>query len=123
MKSLAELQEIRNKAINQVNLRKDREDGIRVVVGMATCGIAAGARPVLSAFIQEVEKRNLSNVTVTQTGCIGMCRLEPIVEVYVPGQEKVTYVKMTEEKAARVVAEHIINNQPVAEFTIGAETK
>ena len=121
MKSLAELQEIRNRAINQVNLRKDREDGIRVVVGMATCGIAAGARPVLNAFIQEVDKRSLSNVTVTQTGCIGMCRLEPIVEVYVPGQEKVTYVKMTEEKAARVVAEHIINNQPVTEFTVGAE--
>ena len=123
MKSLAELQEIRNRTLNQVNLRTEREDGIRVVVGMATCGIAAGARPVLSAFLKEVEKRNLANVTVTQTGCIGMCRLEPIVEVYVPGQEKVTYVKMTEEKAARVVAEHIINNQPVAEFTVGAETK
>ena len=123
MKSLAELQEIRNRAINQVNLRKDREDGIRVVVGMATCGIAAGARPVLNAFLQEIDKRNLSNVTVTQTGCIGMCRLEPIVEVFVPGQEKVTYVKMTEEKAARVVAEHIINNNPVTDFTIGAETK
>ena len=123
MKSLAELQEIRNRAINQVNLRKDREDGIRVVVGMATCGIAAGARPVLNAFLQEIDKRSLANVTVTQTGCIGMCRLEPIVEVYVPGQEKVTYVKMTEEKAARIVAEHIINNQPVAEYTIGAETK
>ena len=121
MKSLAELQEIRNRTLNQVNLRKEREDGIRVVVGMATCGIAAGARPVLSAFLKEVEKRNLANVTVTQTGCIGMCRLEPIVEVYVPGKEKVTYVKMTEEKAARVVAEHIINNQPVAEFTVGAE--
>lgn len=123
MKSLAELQEIRNRALNQVNLRKEREDGIRVVVGMATCGIAAGARPVLSAFLKEIEKRNLADVTVTQTGCIGMCRLEPIVEVYVPGQEKVTYVKMTEEKAARVVAEHIINNQPVAEYTVGAETK
>lgn len=123
MKSLAELQEIRNRTLNQVNLRTEREDGIRVVVGMATCGIAAGARPVLSAFLKEVEKRNLANVTVTQTGCIGMCRLEPIVEVYVPGKEKVTYVKMTEEKAARVVAEHIINNQPVAEFTVGAETK
>ena len=123
MKSLAELQEIRNRTLNQVNLRTEREDGIRVVVGMASCGIAAGARPVLSAFLKEVEKRNLANVTVTQTGCIGMCRLEPIVEVYVPGQEKVTYVKMTEEKAARVVAEHIINNQPVAEFTVGAETK
>lgn len=121
MKSLAELAEIRNRAINQVNLRKDREDGIRVVVGMATCGIAAGARPVLNAFLQEVDKRNLSNVTVTQTGCIGMCRLEPIVEVYVPGEEKVTYVRMTEEKAARIVAEHIINNKPVTEYTVGAE--
>lgn len=123
MKSLAELQEIRNRALNQVNLRKEREDGIRVVVGMATCGIAAGARPVLSAFLKEVEKRNLANVTVTQTGCIGMCRLEPIVEVYVPGKEKVTYVHMTEEKVARVVAEHIINNQPVTEYTVGAESK
>lgn len=123
MKSLAELQEIRNKALNQVNLRKEREDGVRIVVGMATCGIAAGARPVLNAFLQEVEKRGLSNVTVTQTGCIGMCRYEPIVEVYAPGQDKVTYVHMTEEKAARVVAEHIINNRPVAEYTIGSEAK
>ncbi len=121
MKSLAELQEIRNRTLNQVNLRQEREDGIRVVVGMATCGIAAGARPVLNAFLKEVEKRNLANVTVTQTGCIGMCRLEPIVEVYVPGKEKVTYVKMTEEKAARIVAEHIINNQPVKEYTVGSE--
>ncbi len=123
MKSLAELQEIRNRALNQVNLRKEREDGIRVVVGMATCGIAAGARPVLNAFLKEIEKRSLANVTVTQTGCIGMCRLEPIVEVYMPGEEKVTYVHMTEEKAAKVVAEHIINNRPVKEFTIGQENK
>lgn len=123
MKSLAELQEIRNRALNQVNLRKEREDGIRIVVGMATCGIAAGARPVLNAFVREVDARKLSNVMVTQTGCIGMCRLEPIVEVYIPGQEKVTYVHMTEDKVARVVAEHIINNRPVTEYTVGAETK
>lgn len=123
MKSLAELQEIRNRALNQVNLRKEREDGIRIVVGMATCGIAAGARPVLNAFVREVDARKLSNVMVTQTGCIGMCRLEPIVEVYVPGQEKVTYVHMTEDKVARIVAEHIINGRPVAEYTVGAETK
>ena len=121
MKSLAELQAIRDKALNQVNLRKEREDGIRVVVGMATCGIAAGARPVLNAFLQEIEKRNVANATVTQTGCIGMCRLEPIVEVYMPGQDKVTYVKMTEEKVARVVAEHLVNGNPVAEFTVGAQ--
>lgn len=119
-KSFADLLEIRNKTLNQVNLRKDREDGIRVVVGMATCGIAAGARPVLKSFTEEVAKRNLSNVTVSQTGCIGMCRLEPIVEVTVPGQEKVTYVHMTPEKAMRVVAEHLVNNQPVKEYTIGA---
>ncbi len=121
MKSLAELQAIRDRALNQVNLRKEREDGIRVVVGMATCGIAAGARPVLNAFLQEIEKRNVANATVTQTGCIGMCRLEPIVEVYMPGQEKVTYVKMTEEKVARVVAEHLVNGTPVAEYTVGAQ--
>ncbi len=120
MKSLAELQEIRNKVLGQVNLRKEREDGVRVVVGMATCGIAAGARPVLNAFMAEIDKRNLANVTVTQTGCIGMCRLEPIVEVYMPGEEKVTYVKMTEDKVARIVTEHIINQKPVTEFTIGA---
>ena len=120
MKSLAELQELRNKVLNQVNLRKEREDGVRVVVGMATCGIAAGARPVLNAFMAEIEKRNLANVTVTQTGCIGMCRLEPIVEIYMPGEEKVTYVKMTEDKVARIVTEHIINQKPVTEFTIGA---
>ena len=123
MKSLAELQEIRNRTLSQVNMRKDREEGVRVVVGMATCGIAAGARPVLNAFVQEVEKRGLTNVMVTQTGCIGMCKYEPIVEVYVPGAEKVTYIHMSEEKAARVVAEHIINNKPVAEFTVGAEEK
>ena len=119
-KSFEELLEIRNRTLNQVNLRKDREDGIRVVVGMATCGIAAGARPVLNAFMEEITKRGLSNVTVTQTGCIGMCRLEPIVEITVPGQDKVTYVHMSPEKAARVVAEHIVNNKPVAEYTIGA---
>ena len=95
MKSLAELQAIRDKMRQQIDLRDSGDDRIRVVVGMATCGIAAGARPVLNAFLEEVAKRELKNVTVSQTGCIGVCRLEPIVEVYVPGQEKVTYVKMT----------------------------
>ena len=120
MKSFEELQAIREKVLNQVNLRKEREDGVRVVVGMATCGIAAGARPVLNAFLEEIDKRKLNNVTVAQTGCIGMCRLEPIVEVYMPGEEKVTYVKMTADKVARVVTEHIINKNVVSEFTIGA---
>ena len=121
MKSFEELQAIRERVLNQVNLRKEREDGVRVVVGMATCGIAAGARPVLNAFLEEIDKRKLTNVTVAQTGCIGMCRLEPIVEVYMPGEEKVTYVKMTADKVAQVVAEHIINKHVVSEYTIGAD--
>lgn len=99
------------------------KDGIRVVVGMATCGIAAGARPVLSAILDELEKRNVKHVTVTQTGCIGMCQYEPIVEVFEPGKEKVTYVLMTPEKAVKVVNEHLVNGKPVAEYTVGAVTE
>lgn len=120
MKSLAELAELREKMKASVNLRHDSADDIRVVVGMATCGIAAGARPVLAKFVEEVEKRQLSHVMVTQTGCIGICKLEPVVEVYIPGQEKVTYVKMTPEKAAKVVTDHLVNGQVVTEYTIGA---
>lgn len=120
MKSLEELKALRAQMQHKMNLRKEDGETIRVVVGMATCGIAAGARPVLSALIDEVNKRGLQNVQVTQTGCIGVCRLEPIVEVYVPGQEKVTYVKMTAEKVPTVVAEHIVNHQVVTDYTIGA---
>ena len=117
MKTLAELQAIRDKMKNKVVMREGVDD-IRVVVGMATCGIAAGARPVLNAFVDEVAKRNLKGVTVSQTGCIGMCQYEPIVEVIQPGKEKVTYVKMTAEKAAKVVNDHIVNGNPVAEYTV-----
>ena len=119
MKSLEELAAIRNKMKDKVALRENSGD-IRIVVGMATCGIAAGARPVLNAFVEEVSKQHADNASVTQTGCIGMCRLEPMVDVIMPGQEKVTYVHMTPEKVARVVAEHIVNGRPVEEYTIGA---
>lgn len=118
MKSLKELEEIRNKALSQIDIRKKGE-GTRVVVGMATCGIAAGARPVLSAFVEEVAKRNLSGIMVSQTGCIGACRLEPMVEIYTPGKDKVTYVKVNPDMVGRIVAEHIVNGNPVTEFTIG----
>ena len=120
MKSLAELQAIRDKMRRQIDLRDSGDDRIRVVVGMATCGIAAGARPVLNAFLEEVAKRQLNNVTVSQTGCIGVCRLEPIAEVYVPGEEKVTYVKLKPEMVPRIVADHLVNRQVVTEYTIGA---
>jgi len=120
MKSLAELQAIRDKMQKQMDVRDNQDDRIRVVVGMATCGIAAGARPVLTAFLDEVGKRNLENVSVTQTGCIGVCRLEPIVEVYVPGEEKVTYVKLTADMVPKIVSEHLVNRRVVNEYTIGA---
>lgn len=120
MKTIQELEEIRKKTLQTINVRKDRS-GTRIVVGMATCGIAAGARPVLTAIMDEVKNNNLSDVIVTQTGCIGVCRLEPIVEVYKMGQDKVTYVKMTPEKAMRVIREHIMLDKIVAEYTIGSE--
>ena len=119
MKSLAELQAIKDRMKEKVALREGSGE-IRVVVGMATCGIAAGARPVLNAFVDEVAKRNLKGVTVSQTGCIGMCQYEPIVEVIQPGKEKVTYVKMTADKVAKVVNDHIVNGNPVAEYTVSA---
>lgn len=120
MKSLAELQAIRDKMQKQMDIRDNDDGRIRVVVGMATCGIAAGARPVLTAFLEEIDKRELKNVSVSQTGCIGVCRLEPIAEVYVPGEEKVTYVKLTPDMVPKIVSEHLVNNRVISEYTIGA---
>ena len=121
MKSLAELQAIREKTLGRINLRKeDESEVVRVVIGMATCGIAAGARPVMLAFMDEINKRGLNHVTVSQTGCIGMCRLEPMVDVITPDGNKVTYVHVKPEMVPRIVAEHVVNGRPVQEYTIGA---
>lgn len=119
MKSLAELQAIKVRMKDKVILR-DGLEGIRVVVGMATCGIAAGARPVLNALVTGVNEEGLQDkVSVTQTGCIGICQFEPVVEVFEAGKEKVTYVKMTPEKANRVIKEHLEGGKVVSEYTIG----
>lgn len=123
MKTIEELMAIKNKTLKKMTVREDQSGFTRVVVGMATCGIAAGARPVMNAFVDEIEKRHLQNVTVSQTGCIGMCQFEPIVEVFEPGKEKVTYVLMNEEKARKVVVDHLVNGVPVKEYTVGAATK
>ena len=122
MKSLEELKAIRERMQGEIGVRKADANETRVVVGMATCGIAAGARPVLQRLTEEVAKRGLKNVTVAQTGCIGICQYEPVVEITCPGQEKVTYVKMTPEKAVRVVNDHLVNGNVVTEFTIGANS-
>jgi NADP-reducing hydrogenase subunit HndB len=120
MKTLADLAAIRDKMKGKVAIREGSGD-TRIVVGMATCGIAAGARPVLSAFVEAVNDAAMTDsVMVTQTGCIGICRFEPVVEVYVGNEPKVTYVKMTAEKAKEVFEKHIKGGAVVTEYTIGS---
>ena len=120
MKTLEELAQIRERMKNKVALREGTGE-IRVVVGMATCGIAAGARPVLNAFVEQVAEQNLGDrVTVTQTGCIGMCRFEPIVEVFEGDKERVTYVKVKPEMVPEIIKQHLIDGKPVTKYTIGA---
>lgn len=121
MKSLEELKAIRERMQGKVGMRSEDAGQIRVIVGMATCGIASGARPVLTTLSDEVQKRGMSNVVVTQTGCIGLCQYEPIVEVIEPGKEKVTYVKMTSEKALEVLEQHLVRGQVVAKYTLNSE--
>lgn len=121
MKSLAELKAIREKMQSQVSLRGEDHDHIRVMVGMATCGIASGARPVLTTLSNLVQERNLTDkIAVTQTGCIGLCQYEPIVEVMEPGKEKVTYIKMTPEKAEEVLERHLIGGHVVEKYTLSS---
>ena len=120
MKTLEELAQIRDRMKNKVALREGTGE-IRVVVGMATCGIAAGARPVLNAFVEQVAEQNLGDrVTVTQTGCIGMCRFEPIVEVFEGDKERTTYVKVKPEMVPEIIKEHLVGGKPVTKYTIGA---
>ena len=121
MKSLAELEAIRKATLSKINVRKEEKgDTTRVVIGMATCGIAAGARPVLNTFVEEVAKRGLKNVTVAQTGCIGICQFEPVAEVFEPGKEKITYIKMDAEKADEVMERHLIGGHVVEKYTMAA---
>lgn len=121
MKTLEELKAIREKMQGQVGLRSETASQTRVVVGMATCGIASGARPVLTALSDVVQEKNLTNIAVVQTGCIGLCQFEPIVEVFEPGKEKVTYIKMTPEKALEVVEKHLIGGKVVEKYIISSE--
>lgn len=118
MKSLEELRAIREKMKGQIGMRSTDEGNTRVVVGMATCGIASGARPVLNRLVKEVQERNLEHITVTQTGCIGLCQYEPIVEVYEPGKEKITYVKVNEEKALDILEQHLVRGQALDKYML-----
>ena len=119
MKSLAELKAIRDRVQSQVSMRAEDHNHIRVVVGMATCGIASGARPVLTTLANAVQEKGLTDkVAVTQTGCNGLCQYEPIVEVMEPGKDKVTYIKMNPDKALEVVERHLIGGHVVEDYTL-----
>ncbi len=116
MKSLAELKELRNKVQKEM---KKRDQGTRaeIIVGMGTCGIAAGARDILKAVLAEVEKRDL-DVRVTQTGCIGMCEKEPLIDVKLPGKEKITYGNLSEADVQKIISEHVVNGNIVSDLVI-----
>ena len=118
MKSLEELKAIRERMQGEIGVRKADANETRVVVGMATCGIASGARPVLNRLAELVREKGLNDVIVTQAGCIGLCQYEPIVEVFAPGKEKVTYIKMTPEKAEEVVEQHLMRGLILAKYTL-----
>jgi NADP-reducing hydrogenase subunit HndB len=120
MKSIADIKAIRDKMQSEIILRDNNDSAseTRVVVGMATCGISAGARPVYNTLLDEVATRGLKNVKVTRSGCLGMCKLEPIVEVFVPGQDKVTYVEVTPEKAKQIIASHVVNGNVCKDYLI-----
>ena len=116
MKSLEDLKKMREEALKKVDMRTGDKD-YRVVVGMATCGIAAGARPVLNALVEESTKGNYS-WKITQTGCIGICVKEPIVEVFDKENNKTTYVHVDADKAKKILQEHIGKGKIVEEYTI-----
>lgn len=117
MKSLEELAKIREEAKKSTDIRENNES-IKIVVGMGTCGIAAGARETLMAIMDELAKRNINDVKITQTGCIGLCDKEPLVEVYVPGKEKVTYGKVNAERARQIISNHIVNGNILSDLVI-----
>lgn len=117
MKTVEELEEIRKKTWEDINPGLDRKRA-RIVIGMATCGIAAGAKLVMNSILDELKRNDINNVIVSQTGCIGICKLEPVVEVYMPGKEKVTYVKMNVTRARRMIYEHVIGGKVINEYTM-----
>ncbi len=117
MKSLEALRKIREASKSQIDLRREAT-GIKIIVGMDSCGISAGARSVTKGLLEESKKRNLTNIRILQSGCNGSCELEPIMEVYTADGKKTTYVEMTKEKAQRVVDQHIINGREVKEYVL-----
>jgi NADP-reducing hydrogenase subunit HndB len=122
VKTREDLQALREKARAALAVR-DSQDGARVIIAMGTCGIGAGAREVLGALLDELSLRGLSSVTVSQTGCKGLCDQEPLVEVHTPGMPPVSYGRVTPQIMRRIVADQIVNGQVVSEYAIATGTE
>ena len=121
MKSLADLEKIKERALEKMRVRRGEGDVPTMVVGMATCGIAAGARATLHAIMDELAKRELSHVIVSQTGCLGMCDQEPLVEVALPGQSRVTYGRVDPARARQIISSHLVNGKPMGQWIVRRE--
>jgi len=112
MKSLEELKKLRDESLKKMTMRFVK-DGFRIQVGMGTCGIASGARPILATFLEEVEKNELGNVSVTQVGCMGECAYEPMAELIDDQGQSFVYCNLTEATAREVIQRHVMNHEPI----------
>jgi NADP-reducing hydrogenase subunit HndB len=124
IKSLDELQKIREEHQNKVSLRQSgvsTGDRVEILIGMATCGISSGARETLNTFVEEFRGQGMDNVKVVTVGCIGYCHSEPTVQVNMPGQEPVIYGNVKKEKVHEIVEKHIKGGEPVKSLIIKAD--
>ncbi len=117
IKSLDDLKKIREAALEKRKI-SETSGASQVIIGMGTCGIAAGARDTMKSVLEYIEANNLENVVVTQTGCIGLCEQEPIMQVVLAGQEKVTYGKVNAEVAKQIMKEHVREGRVVSDHVI-----
>jgi NADP-reducing hydrogenase subunit HndB len=117
MKSLEDLKKLRDEALKKMTMRYTK-DGYRIQIGMGTCGIASGAKPILSAFLEEIEAHELSNVTVTQVGCMGECAYEPMAEVIDMNGQSFVYCGVTIPMVKEIIEKHIINHEPQTRFLL-----
>ncbi|MGE4320932.1 MAG: ferredoxin [Acholeplasmataceae bacterium] len=119
MKSLEELKKLRDASLKKMTMRYTK-DGFRVQVGMATCGIASGARPILNEFLEQIEHHDLKNVTITQVGCMGECAFEPMAEIVDASGQSYIYCSLTIPMVREIVEKHIMNHQPITKYLLSA---
>lgn len=117
VKTIEDLKRLREQVQSQTSVRY--ESSKQIIVGMGTCGIAAGAREVMSAILDEIAKRRVEDILVRQTGCIGMCEKEVMVDVVLPGQPRITYGGVKTTDIPKIIAEHVINGHIVKELVVG----